>query len=620
MQTPKARSGSSEVPQRPSPATPQTARQLKVTGSESDSASPHPTIRTPNRSPKVMDRRSPRSPVTELQKKRPSKISGLESHLAKLQEDLKAAKDQLGSSESCKNLAQQEAEEAKKQLLALNAKLEESQRQLLEKSVSLETRLEELQKVSEEHDQTLQSELEDVQKQHSMDSATLASALNEVERFKVQLDMTIESEATETKYVEITKAEILSLKSELAETLKLVENLNIQLRDCKESEAKAQELVDETLVQFQTVKETAEILRSEGLEKMEAYNSLSSELDKSKVKIDLLEEVVSKLQLDLANANQKNHSGDNENNWTIPDGKIGEADQLEKELKSKKLQVEQLASTIEANELKYHEEQILSTTEINNAYELVDHIKSEASLREDELEAEIKKTRACIGELKAALMDKETALQSILEENELLNMKIVKNQSSDIQSELESELKRSKEDFTDLKAWLMDKETEFQSILEENKNLKSEVKKKELENGKGNDETIAKAEAARAAELEAMKKLGYVKQEADESSRRAARVAEQLDAAQASNAELEAEMRRLKVQSDQWRKAAEAATAVLSTGNNGRFMERSGSMDSNYHPVTGKLSSPYSDLDDDSPKKKNTNVLKKIGILWKKQK
>ncbi|KAI3995212.1 hypothetical protein MKX01_032014 [Papaver californicum] len=620
MQTPKARSGSSEVPHRPSPATPRTARQLKVTGSESDSASPHSTIRTPNRSPKVMDRRSPRSPVTELQKKRPSKISELESQLAKLQEDLKAAKDQLGSSESCKNLAQQEAEEAKKQLLALNAKLEESQRQLLEKSVSLETRLEELQKVSEEYDQTLQSELEDVQKQHSMYSATLASALNEVERFKVQLDMTIESEAIETKYVEITNTEILSLKSELVETLKLVENLNIQLRDCKESEAKAQELVDETLVQFQTVKETTEILRSEGLEKMEAYNSLSSELDKSKVKIDLLEELVSKLQLDLANANQKNHSGDNENNWTIPDRKIGEADQLETELKSKKLQVEQLTSTIEANELKYHEEQILSTTEINNAYELVDRIKCEASLREDELEAEIKKTRTCIGELKAALMDKETALQSILEENELLNMKIVKNQSSDVQSELEFELKKSKEDFLDLKACLMDKETELQSILEENKNLKSEVKKKELENGKGNDETIAKAEAARAAELEAMKKLGYVKQEADESSRRAARVAEQLDAAQASNAELEAEMRRLKVQSDQWRKAAEAAAAVLSTGNNGRFMERSGSMDSNYHPVTGKLSSPYSDLDDDSPKKKNNNVLKKIGTLWKKQK
>lgn len=620
MQTPKARSGSSEVPQRPSPVTPRTARQLKVTGSESDSASPHPTIRTPNRSPKVMDRRSPRSPVTELQKKRPSKISELESQLAKLQEDLKAAKDQLGSSESCKILAQQEAEEAKKQLLALNGKLEESQRQLLEKSVSLEIRLEQLQKVSEEHDQTLQSELEDVQKQHSMDSATLASALNEVERFKVQLDMTIESEATETKYVEITNAEILSLKSELAETLELVENLNFQLRDCKESEAKAQELVDETLVQFQTVKETAEILRSEGLEKMEAYNSLSSELDKSKVKIELLEELVSKLQLDLANASQKNHSGDNENNWAIPDGKIGEADQLEKELKSKKLQVEQLTSTIEANEFKYHEEQILSTTEINNAYELVDRIKSEASLREDELEAEIKKARASIGELKAALMDKETALQSILEENELLNMKIVKNQSSDIQSELEFELKKSKEDFSDLKACLMVKETELQSILEENKSLKSEVKKKELENGKGKEETIAKAEAARAAELEAMKKLGYVKQEADESSRRAARVAEQLDAAQASNAELEAEMRRLKVQSDQWRKAAEAAAAVLSTGNNGRFMERSGSMDSNYHPVTGKLSSPYSDLDDDSPKKKNTNVLKKIGILWKKQK
>ncbi|KAL0390492.1 UNVERIFIED_CONTAM: Interactor of constitutive active ROPs 3 [Sesamum calycinum] len=114
-------------------------------------------------------------------------------------------------------------------------------------------------------------------------------------------------------------------------------------------------------------------------------------------------------------------------------------------------------------------------------------------------------------------------------------------------------------------------------------------------------------------------KIGYMTEEVDKSNRKAARVAEQLEAAQAANAEMEAELRRLKVQSDQWRKAAEAAAAMLSAGNNGHLMERTGSMDSNYSPRTGKISSPYADdLDEDLMKKKNANMLRRIGVLWKK--
>jgi len=58
---------------------------------------------------------------------------------------------------------------------------------------------------------------------------------------------------------------------------------------------------------------------------------------------------------------------------------------------------------------------------------------------------------------------------------------------------------------------------------------------------------------------------------------------------------------------------------MLSAGNNGKFMERTGSLDSNYNPVVGKLNSPYSEeMEDDLLKKKNVNMLKKIGVLWKK--
>jgi hypothetical protein len=45
------------------------------------------------------------------------------------------------------------------------------------------------------------------------------------------------------------------------------------------------------------------------------------------------------------------------------------------------------------------------------------------------------------------------------------------------------------------------------------------------------------------------------------------------------NSKMEAELRKIKVQSDQWRKAAEVAAAMLSARNNGNFMERTGSLD-----------------------------------------
>lgn len=101
---------------------------------------------------------------------------------------------------------------------------------------------------------------------------------------------------------------------------------------------------------------------------------------------------------------------------------------------------------------------------------------------------------------------------------------------------------------------------------------------------------------------------------------RAARVTEQLDAAQAVNSEMESELRRLRVQSDQWRKAAEAAAAALSGNNNGRLVERSGSLDPDYNSIGGKMmNSPFSDdLEFESPKKKNSGVLRRMSGLWKK--
>ncbi|KAG6678429.1 hypothetical protein I3843_14G078300 [Carya illinoinensis] len=586
MQTAKPRSSSSEVPPKISS---RVVRQLKPAALEIDSTSAlTQTSRIlKDRSPKVVERRSPRSPVSE--KKRPSRISELESQVSQLREELKKTEDQLSLSESWKQQAQQDAEESKKQLLVLSSKLEESQQQLLQVSDSGEAHIFEHQKISQEQDPARLSELE----------------------------------ATQPKQVELANAELQSLKGNLAETLSLVENMKNQLQDCKESEAQAEAMVMETLLQLETAKKTVEVLGSDRLKAIEAYNSIALELDQSKVRANLLEGLVRKLEADLKNA-----SGDLYQNPSVEHSlelellrtqEMRESMNIKAELHSLKPEVARLRSALESAETKYHEEQIRSAVQIRSAYELMEQIKSGSNLREAELEAELKNTKADVEELKSNLMDRETELQGVLEENEGLNSKLEKNLLYQKEYELEKDLKKLNEHIADLRANLMDKETELQSIMEENEMMKLEINKREMSRANVNDEVIAEVEAAKSAEREAFVKLGVVMEEADKSNRTAAMVTEQLEAAQSANSEMQGELRRLKVQSDQWRKAAEAAAAILSAGNNGKVMERTGSLDSNYNLVAGKFTSPYSEeTEDDLLKKKNINMLKKIGVLWKK--
>ncbi|KAJ1387678.1 putative interactor of constitutive active ROPs 2, chloroplastic-like [Sesbania bispinosa] len=621
MQTPKARTGTSEVPQRKSPATSRTARKLKTPGSDSDSvsSSPNPASKTPkDRSPKVNERKSPQSPISE--KKKTSRVQELESQLAQLEEDLKRTKEQLNSSESWKRKAQQEAEEAKKQLIAMSKELEESQQQLVEISASEEERLQELRKISQDRDRAWQSELEAVQKQQSMDSTALMSAMNEIQKLKLQLERAREYEATHIDNAESANAEIQDLRMELDETLSLVEKLKNEVSHCKESESRALEIVGKTQMQLEAANKTVEMLWSESVKASEAYQSLALELEQSRAQVKSLEELVSKLKADLVNGANKTLLGPiNETGTALENVESEEINRLKAELLSAKSEAGQLKSALDAAEVRYQEEYIQSTLQIRSAFEQLEHVKSEYGQRQAEIYEELKRAKADIEELRESLMNKESQLQGVSEENERLKSRIMQNQPVERESEHVVELKKLDADIADLKGRLLDKETELQNVTEENNTLKMEMKRGELEKNKITDEAVASAEAARAAEREALMKLGYITEEADKSNRKVARVTEQLDAAQVANSELEAELRRLKVQSDQWRKAAEAAASMLSTGNNGKFVDRTSSLDNSYNSVSGKMSSPYSeDTDDDSPKKKNSTMLKKIGVLWKK--
>ncbi|KAK8621717.1 hypothetical protein V6N13_081150 [Hibiscus sabdariffa] len=604
MQTPTtSKKNSLEVPRRKSSVAPRTAHQMKMSGSDAEAVSSlNPASKTQKeRSSKVNERKALRSPVSET--KRASRVNELEVQLNQLQDDLKKAKDQLTASESWKRRAMQEAEEAKKQLSEMSAKLKESEQQLLEFSASEDDRVQELRKISHDRDRAWQSELEAVQKQQKMDSAALASALKEIQKLKVQLEKAYESESIQIKHAESAHSEIQKLRVELTETLGLVEKLKSEISNCRESEAWATEVVNKTELQLEAANKTIEVLRSDATKGTEAYNKLSLELEESKARVKSLEGLVSKLQEELISNSSKN-------------GEKEETEKLKTELNFAKLEVGQLRSALDASEMRYQEEYIRSTLQIRSAYEQVECIRTQSCQRELELEAELKNMKAGVEELGTNLMDKETALLSISAENAELNSKIEKQLSDEKEVELAMELKKKLEaDLEELKANLTAKEIKLQSVTDQNETLRMEIKK-EMDSNRLSEESAVLLEAARAAEQEAMMKLGNLTEAAEKNSKRAAVVTEQLEAAQAANNEMEAELRRIKVQSDQWRKAAEAATAMLSTGNDGKHMDQIISFDANHNQISGSPNSE--DMDDDSPKKKNGNMLKKIGVLWKK--
>ncbi|XP_064949753.1 interactor of constitutive active ROPs 4-like isoform X2 [Musa acuminata AAA Group] len=164
-----------------------------------------------------------------------------------------------------------------------------------------------------------------------------------------------------------------------------------------------------------------------------------------------------------------------------------------------------------------------------------------------------------------------------------------------------------------LKAKLSEKEKEVEILLEENVIFKT----------RADEEARQIADAARAKEEELTARLNSTEEELKESRAKAGRLAEQLEAAEGAKAALEAEMKRLRVQTEQWRKAAEAAAAVLATGDataedttGRRVAERCGSMDK--HLGWG---SPLvaGDTDEDGSGRRKSAGIRVLGELWKKK-
>ncbi|KAL6570574.1 hypothetical protein OROGR_000124 [Orobanche gracilis] len=152
---------------------------------------------------------------------------------------------------------------------------------------------------------------------------------------------------------------------------------------------------------------------------------------------------------------------------------------------------------------------------------------------------------------------------------------------------------------------------------QENESLKSQA-----------DDESLKLASARAEIDELIMRLANISQELEKSRACTAEMTKKLEVTEKAKEDLENEMKRLRVQSEQWRKAADAAASFLAGGveiSGRRLSERCGSMDKVYtsslERANGYVGSPGLVVDDvfvGCEKRKGSGI-RMFGEVWKKK-
>ncbi|KAK9688659.1 hypothetical protein RND81_09G001800 [Saponaria officinalis] len=218
----------------------------------------------------------------------------------------------------------------------------------------------------------------------------------------------------------------------------------------------------------------------------------------------------------------------------------------------------------------------------------------------------------------------ETDVFEVPVEKLLVESKDESSQSEVTEAEKPSscdEVASKNEDIDHYKAMVEEKEKEKQVIIEENQTLKQQL-----------EEAKSEAAAARTKEEELAAKMTQVGQELAACKANEAQLKDRVLDGITAKESLENEMKRMKVQTEQWRKAADAAAAVLAGGVeiNGRMSDRCASMDNHFNGIFeppidgygGYLGSMGGDEDNDDGfgrEKKRSSGIRMFGELWKKK-
>ncbi|XP_071716733.1 interactor of constitutive active ROPs 4-like [Rutidosis leptorrhynchoides] len=183
------------------------------------------------------------------------------------------------------------------------------------------------------------------------------------------------------------------------------------------------------------------------------------------------------------------------------------------------------------------------------------------------------------------------------------------------------ELTAKNEEINSLKEKVEEKEKELEVFGIENEDLKRQL-----------SEANVVISSAKVKEDQMSLKLTFFEEELVKSKNDGLKLKEKLKEVEVAKEVLETEMKKLRVQTEQWRKAADAAAAILSGGaemNEGRRVsERCGSMEKHYggvfdgYGVGGFVGSPG--MGDDSDDgfgngKRKGSGMRMFGDLWKKK-
>ncbi|WVZ68770.1 hypothetical protein U9M48_017666 [Paspalum notatum var. saurae] len=185
-------------------------------------------------------------------------------------------------------------------------------------------------------------------------------------------------------------------------------------------------------------------------------------------------------------------------------------------------------------------------------------------------------------------------------EEETKKMIEEESKNAGVEAETDGAAKEESPEVAELKAKLAEKDVEIAALAAENAELKKLA-------GEA-------AEAAKKAEEDAAAKASLAEHELKEGAARETRLGEQLAAAEAAREAVEGEMRRLRVQTEQWRKAAEAAAAVLGGDNHLTGLAGNGN-------GWGSPATMPDDGDDEGfgGKRKGAAGIRMLGDLWKKK-
>ncbi|KAE9585096.1 hypothetical protein Lal_00017903 [Lupinus albus] len=181
------------------------------------------------------------------------------------------------------------------------------------------------------------------------------------------------------------------------------------------------------------------------------------------------------------------------------------------------------------------------------------------------------------------------------------------------------ELALRNDEIASLKSSLEDKGKELETVNNENENLKNQL-----------NEAVSKLSASQTKEEGMNLQLKQLGDELEASKGSTYKLKEKLKSTEVEKSALESEMKKLRVQTEQWRKAADAAAAVLAGDVDMRVPERCGSMDKHFGGTfetpagryNGYVGSPgiADDLDDSfGTGKRKGSGMRMFGDLWKKK-